>query len=502
MMAVPVATGPGTQWKKIIAGGLAGFSAGAAAQGTGPGSTMRAAGAGTAAGLRMGVEENDRARGHADQDFEENQKLMTAQAQRSLLSHQVAESTFRLGRDQVTAAAEDAERETNFEKVIQAGGQGSRDMGVFPDFPSVIKAFKEAPELHDHHAAGRMVAIPHINGKGNVDGIRAALVTPTWLEAPINRDLPIVTRTYKDGKVEEHTFTVPAGSLTGAEYTSMVQAQSQQSLDNWTKVQDAKAHTTAAGAQATDAAENVKKTPSEIAKNDAQAALDNAKAAATANGADEVSWGPNGQKGFQSWHAKNVTPAMQVENTYQKAVDVYNDYQKLRRQGKTFATGAQSVQMLSYHIANTFGGANMKGGRVTKDLIEKHIGARGVSDSVVTAVQKLVDGDQLSPAQWDAFFSMVKETRDETWRGVLNDATALQRPTDYIAFPQDLRERWDLGPGHVRPPSQHPQQQPPQGGGPPKGTIKLSDARNLPQFKGMTDDQITAAAKQWNYTVQ
>jgi hypothetical protein len=68
MTAVPVATGPGTQWKKIIAGGVAGFSAAAAAQGTGPGSTMRAAGAGTAAGLRMGVEENDRARGHADQD--------------------------------------------------------------------------------------------------------------------------------------------------------------------------------------------------------------------------------------------------------------------------------------------------------------------------------------------------------------------------------------------------------------------------------------------------
>jgi hypothetical protein len=251
---------------------------------------------------------------------------------------------------------------------------------------------------------------------------------------------------------------VPAGSLTGAEYTSMVQAQSQQSLENWTKVQDAKAHTTAAGAQATEAGERAKLTPSEIAKNDAQAALDNAKAAATAEGADEVSWGPNGQKGFQSWHAKNVTPAMQVENTYQKASDVYEQYKALRKQGKDFPTGAQSVQMLSYHIANTFGGANMRGGRVTKDLIEKHIGARSVSDSALVAVQKLTNGEQLSPQQWDAFYSLVKETRDETWRSVLNDATALQRPTDYIAFPQDLRERWDLGPGHVRPPSQHPQQ--------------------------------------------
>jgi hypothetical protein len=455
MAAVPVATGPGTQWKKIIAGGLAGFSAAAAAQGTGPGSTMRAAGAGTAAGLRMGIEQNDRARGHADQDFEENQRAMTSQAQRSLLSHQVAESTFRLGRDQVTAAAEDAERETNFEKVIQAGGQGSRDMGVFPDFPSVIKAFKEAPELHDHQAGGRMVAIPHINGKGNVDGVRVALVTPTWLESKINRDLPIVTRTYKDGKVQEQTFTVPAGSLTGAEYTSMVQAQSQQSLENWTKVQDAKAHTTAAGAQATDAAENVKKTPSEIAKNEAQAALDNAKAAATANGG-EVDWGPGGDKGFNSWHKTTVTPALQAELTYRLASNVYNEYQALRKKGKDFPTGAQSVQMLSYHMANTFG--NVKGARITKDMIAQHLGARGASDSALTAVQRIVDGDQLSPAQWDAYFSMVGQNRDETWRSVLDDAQSLGRPLDYIAFPQDLRQRWGLGPGHVGPPSEHPQQ--------------------------------------------
>ena len=33
-------------------------------------------------------------------------------------------------------------------------------------------------------------------------------------------------------------------------------------------------------------------------------------------------------------------------------------------------------------------------------------------------------------------------------------------------------------------------------------TISLSDARNLPQFKGQTDAQITAAAKALGYTVQ
>jgi hypothetical protein len=103
--------------------------------------------------------------------------------------------------------------------------------------------------------------------------------------------------------------------------------------------------------------------------------------------------------------------------------------------------------MLSNHIAGTFG--NVKGSRITKDLIEKHLGARGISDAAQTAIQKIVNGDQLAPAQWDAFFDMIGQNRKETWRGVMDDAQALGRPLDYIAFPEDLRQQWGLGPGHV-----------------------------------------------------
>jgi hypothetical protein len=451
MGRTPVATGPGTQWKKIIAGGMAGFSAAAAAQGTGPGSTMRAAGAGTAAGLKMGMEQDDRARGQADQDFEENQKAMTAQAQRSLLSHQVAESTFRLGRDQVTAAAEDAERETNFEKVIQAGGEGSRDMGVFPDFPSVIKAFKEAPELHDHHAGGRMVAIPHINGKGNVDGIRVALVTPTWLEAKINRDLPIVTRTYKDGKVQEQTFTVPAGSLTGAEYTSMVQAQSHQSLENWTKVQDSKARATAAGAQATEPRRTPRKRPQRLPRTMLRRRSitprrrprpmvekwigDRAAIRVSTPGTQDCYAGPAGRA--------HLSPGVQCLQRIQGPAKT--------REGFSHRRPERADAQLSHgqHVWKCEGRAHHQGPN------QKHMGARSISDSALVAIQKLTNGEQLSPSQWDAYFSMVGQNRDETWRSVLDDASHCGRPTDYIAFPQDLRQRWDLGPGHVRPPSEH-----------------------------------------------
>jgi hypothetical protein len=103
--------------------------------------------------------------------------------------------------------------------------------------------------------------------------------------------------------------------------------------------------------------------------------------------------------------------------------------------------------MLSYHMANTFGA--VKGARITKDMIQQHMGARSVSDAALVAIQNLTSGGKLSPKQWDAYFSMVGQNRDETWRGVLDDANSLGRPNDYIAYPQDLRQSWGLGPGHV-----------------------------------------------------
>jgi len=66
--------------------------------------------------------------------------------------------------------------------------------------------------------------------------------------------------------------------------------------------------------------------------------------------------------------------------------DAYNN----RNNAKT---GAESMLALSTHLATTFG--NVKGARVTKDMIEHHLGARGVGDSALVAVQKLTNGDVL-----------------------------------------------------------------------------------------------------------
>lgn len=444
MVATPVKTGTGAQWKKIIAGALTGFGAAAAAGTRGPGGALRGAGAGINAGINLARRTDAEKRGNADEDFEAGQKAALQNAQVALLSGQIAKSTFDLGRAQVTGSVEDSERESNFTKVIGDGGDGSADMGVFPDFQSVMKAFQEVPELHDHQAGGRIITIPHINAKGQVDGIHAALVTPDWLSSKVNRDLPITVNTYKDGKLEQNTFTVPAGSLTGLQYSNMVMAQSKDALEDWTKVADEKNKADQLKNQTSRTAAENAQSYADADKDHAEALLDQAKSASAGT---DVDWGPGGEKGFNSWHDKNVTPALGSERTYRLASDVYNEYQQLRAKGKDFPAGAQSVQMLSYHMANTFG--NVKGARITKDLIAKHMGARSISDSALVAIQKITNGDQLSPSQWDAYFSLVGQNRNETWRGVLDDAQALGRPLEYIAFPKDLRQRWGLGQGRV-----------------------------------------------------
>jgi hypothetical protein len=74
---------------------------------------------------------------------------------------------------------------------------------------------------------------------------------------------------------------------------------------------------------------------------------------------------------------------------------------------------------LSTHLATTFG--NVKGSRVTKDMIEHHLGARSVSDTALVAMQRLTNGDTLSPAQWDAFHDLIGQSRQLQWQNVLEE---------------------------------------------------------------------------------
>lgn len=172
----------------------------------------------------------------------------------------------------------------------------------------------------------------------------------------------------------------------------------------------------------------------QTAKNESAAAVQNLKNQGRLASAQFAASSPANQKTLL-YHDKNyVQPALGVEKSYQMANDAFNEYEDAAKQGKQLPTGAQSMLMLSTHLSTTFGG--VKGARVTKDMIQEHLGARSVSDGALVAVQKLTNGDQLSPQQWDAFHALITDSRKQSWQAAVNQAQRLHVPVDFL--PQDL----------------------------------------------------------------
>jgi hypothetical protein len=127
-------------------------------------------------------------------------------------------------------------------------------------------------------------------------------------------------------------------------------------------------------------------------------------------------------------------PAEDVEKSYTMMDGAYKEYEAAKAQGKELPTGAQSMLALSTHLSTTFG--NVKGARVTKDMIQHHLGARSISDDALVAVQKLTNGDPLSASQWDAFHDLVSQSRKEQWTIASKEAKRAKVPNDFT--PPDL----------------------------------------------------------------
>lgn len=236
MVATAVKSGPGQQWKRIISGALTGYAAAAATGAHGPGSTSAKMGAGFQAGQQMVEKRAALQRQQANEDWEAQRKQATSNAQNALITHQLAAGVFDLAQKKVAASVADTQRENSFGQLIQEGGEGSKDLGVFHNMDEVMKAFKDDPSLHDHLANGRMVAIPHIGPDGTIDGVHAALVTLDWLNAKTTQDLPLTwfsTEAGKDGKPElkENTFTIPAGGTTNGNAWKVLGQQSKGAVD-------------------------------------------------------------------------------------------------------------------------------------------------------------------------------------------------------------------------------------------------------------------------------
>jgi hypothetical protein len=514
-------SGPGTQWKRIISGALTGYAAGAGL--TGPGSTAAKFGRGIQAGQQQVKEQDQEKQKTATEDFERQQKVATSNLQRSFLANQVTELAFKNTRAQVDASEADFKFAQQFEEMAANGGPGTKRLGWYESPEAARQAFNDDPSLHNSHVQGQLIPIPHIED-GKIKGVDAVFVSKDALQQKYQGKLQLKQVQHKeDGTPYDVWLDVAPGTLTVDQAYQTIMAQSKDAQAQSNKEAEEKRLTSLGKSQE---AENY----AQALKARADAALANAKAAQAGN--VDVDWGPGDAKGFNSWHDKMVIPALAKETSFEVADGAYREYMAAKAQGKTLPTGAQSMLMLSQHLGTTFGG--VKGNRVTKDMIHEHLGAVGISDMALKAVQRLTTGDALSPAQWDAFYEMISTTRNQTWRTVLEDAQALGRPLDYIAFPPDLRDRWGLGAGRTgaaaTPPTVQsggagiqPQPRTPTGNAaaapnqpqvntpatPPAGTpgpgagnkISLAKARGLPQFKGMTDAQITAKAQQLHYTV-
>lgn len=480
---------PGTQWKRIIAGALTGF-AGAQAAGTqGPGGTLRGFAGGIQAGSQAALQNRQRARTEADEDYKTKLETARSQLENSLHQQQIVESAFRVQTLTREAQDRDLENYNSFEQAIGEAGAGAEMVGAFHEAADLRKFLTDHPEIMARHANGYVRAMPNIVN-GERKGIIGAVVTPGFLDTPIGHSMPIFqhqTVPGKDGKPEDQWIRADVTPETKwGDYLKALGDTQKESDDHvFKQAQTKNVEAEAAAipqetrARLTEAAAHMMSATTDQSKAASEIALNNAKAAAEYDKVAEVEYGPGGAKGFNTWHKEMVEPALAVEQIYRMSSKVYNEYEELRKQGKDFPSGAQSVQMLSNHIAGTFG--NVKGGRITKDLIEKHLGARSVSDTLQVAIQRLTTGNVLSPKQWDAFFQMVNDRRNETWQAVLDDGKAEGRPLQYVAFPDDVRRNNRI-PSRVAPAEntfQQPAAQTPGAAAPVTGGAAQAPPANL-----------------------
>jgi hypothetical protein len=424
LVATTTPRAPGDQWKHIIAGALTGMAAGAEARRINP-NAQGLTGLGLGAGATMQNEErlDDRRREIADKDFAAKQEAAMRKAQIADLTQRQTDSAWRLSRAQAEAQFQDSERENAFMKTISLD-PSNRDLGVARNIDDLMQIRKDVPNILQEHARGNVLAIPHTNPEtGKIDGMHFALVNPDWKERKLDQDQPLYRLMPGDKpgdgpKVDKQT--VKAGTMTNGEYYMAQQASNAQFM-SWYEKQYAESEEDKR-ARMREQGENYraqKELDARIAIAQGRATRDDIKA-----------------------HDKNyVLPARQVERSWEMMDSAYQEYETAKKAGKDLPTGAQSMVALSTHLSTTFG--NVKGSRITNDMIQHHFHARSISDDARVAIQKLSNGEQISDAQWDAFHDLVKQSRDITWKEATLEANRKNIPVNFL--PDDLQGMKDEG---------------------------------------------------------
>ena len=214
-----VASTPGQQWKRIIAGGLIGVSGAAAAGTQGPGGGMRGLGGGIQAGMQQRIAEDTRNQKQANTQFDQDQEAAMNKARTSMLAQQKLNLQWEQTRQQMEASRQEIQSANEFEKVIASGGEGTHFVAHAPGLTEAMKITQADPTLHDHHAGGYLQYNDHIDPQtGKHDGVDAYYVTPGLLDSKVPIETTIQVPVTKDGKATFEEHTIPANTMTYRDY--------------------------------------------------------------------------------------------------------------------------------------------------------------------------------------------------------------------------------------------------------------------------------------------
>lgn len=266
MVASVAKRGPGQQWKQIIAGALQGFGAATAAGANiGPGGATRAFGAGFMGEEQQQDKQKQGQVERANQEYDYQQQARVRQAQSSLLNLEISAKTLELARKGVESNYFDADRMNQFKQTVR--DMGGQDLGIANGFSDVVAMHKGDPSLMKAQTEGRVIGTPEIGPDNKILGMHYALLPPEWGRQRITEDrqLPTTVPPKKPGDAPTIEWkTVPAGSMSQADFTVAYQGQVKNFMDlelAQKKQQDESAN------EAARTAVEASKAPSEIAKN-------------------------------------------------------------------------------------------------------------------------------------------------------------------------------------------------------------------------------------------
>lgn len=457
---------PGEKWGRIAQAALSGAAKGFAV-GQGPGGPQRAAAAGIQSGLAQPKEQQDQTLALADKWNDQNRQQQLFKANMAKLNQNLIQGAWQMQRDKINAAQHDEDRDETIRSTMQ--NLNAKKFHVGPDMmEDLANYYNSTPELRQAHHDGRTAFYRTTDPKtGQVNGGDIYIVPEDEMNKLNDQDYVrrrlVLNPDDPTAKPKIETLgTVSKGSTSKKNVLAMMQADDDawnKTIDQWEQRNGviAQARATEAGAKATEAAARATAASNSAANAGTwHEVVYNGQPALMNDKTREIKMVPGlqtvGQRSAndradastRQYVDKNyVSKARDVEQAYSLFNDAYQEHLSGTK------TGAPGMLALSQHLGNTFG--SIKGGRINKDLIAEHLGARGITDTMEVAVNKLVNGDPLSDDQWKAFGQLMKNSRTESWRKASDAANSNEvDPNNFL--PSDLKNG-DVARGYNRAPA-------------------------------------------------